>query len=92
MIVHRPRRMPGERLIDARGPVHQLAAAIRAAIVERLCALRAEGAFERADKSACLVGRKIGAAAFAVGAHFEHGVLLAGVWCGVTPGVGFAAR
>ena len=53
--------------------VEQFAAAIGAAVIERFGAFRAEGAFERADERARCLRRKVGAAAFAIGAHFEHG-------------------
>ena len=59
-----------------RGPVQQLAAAIGAALVELVGALGAEGAFEAADKRAGGFGWQVGAAAFAIGAHFKHRRLL----------------
>ena len=63
-----------ERIAGPRRPIEQFATAIRAMLVERIGAVRAEGAFERADERAGLVRRKIDAAAFAVGAHVEHDV------------------
>ncbi len=53
-------------------PVRQLTAAIGATIIQRLGASGAEGAFERADESTGCLGGKIAAAAFAIGAHFQH--------------------
>jgi hypothetical protein len=44
-------------------------------IIERLCALSAECAFERANECAMLVRQEIGTTAFAIGAHREHGGL-----------------
>ena len=64
--------MARQRCTDARRPVEQFAAAIRAMLVQRIGADRAEGAFERTDERAGLLGRKIGAATFAIGAHFAH--------------------
>ena len=69
--------MAFERVVDARGPVHQFATAIGAAIVERLGALRTKSAFERADERAGFIGGQVGAAAFAIRAHFEHRAALA---------------
>ena len=60
----------------AHGPVQQFAAAIGAALVELVGALGAEGAFEAADKCTGSFGRQVGAAAFAIGAHFKHRWLL----------------
>ena len=61
MVVFRPRR-----------PVQQLAAAIGAALVERVSALRAVGAFKAADEGAGEFGRQVAAAALAVRAHLQH--------------------
>ena len=61
-----------QRVAGARRPIEQFAAAIGAMLIEIVGALRAEGAFERADERTTVIGREIGAAAFAVGAHFEH--------------------
>ena len=55
-----------------RGPVQQLAAAVGAAFVQLVRASGAEGAFEAADKCAGGFGWQVGAAAFAIGAHFKH--------------------
>ncbi|AJP70856.1 hypothetical protein TS85_02020 [Sphingomonas hengshuiensis] len=52
--------------------VEQFAAAIGAAFVQCIGAVGAEGAFERADERPALIGGEIDAAAFAVGAHFQH--------------------
>jgi hypothetical protein len=52
--------------------VHQLTAAVRAAIVERFRAWRAERAFEAADERARRLGRQVCAAAFAIRPHFQH--------------------
>ena len=65
--------MPFQRLVDARGTIEQLTAAVGAALVERVGAIGAEGIFQRADERAALVGGQIDAAAFAIGAHVEHG-------------------
>ena len=59
-----------------RWSIHQLAAAIGAAIIERLGAGGAERAFEAADERAGGFGWQIGAAALAIGAHFKHRRLL----------------
>src|ERR1700710_851940 len=59
-------------LLGPRRPVRQFAAASRATIVQRIGAFRAKGAFEAADECARGLGGKIGAAAFAVGAHLER--------------------
>lgn len=64
--------MRPQRLADPRRPIDQLAAAIGAKLVERIGAFGAESAFERADERAGLIGGQIDAAAFAIGAHFEH--------------------
>jgi hypothetical protein len=55
--------MTGERIAHAGGTIHQLAAAIGAAIVQHLGTRRAEGAFEGADERARFVGGQVGAAA-----------------------------
>ena len=60
------------RFAEPRRAVEQFAAAIVATLVERVCAGRAEGAFERADERARRIGRKFGGTAFAAGAHLEH--------------------
>ncbi len=62
-----------QRRAGAGRPVHQLAAAIGAAIVERVGAFGAEGAFERTDERPRRGGGQVDAAAFAIGAHVEHG-------------------
>ena len=58
---------------DTRRTVEQLATAIRTAFIERVGAIGAEGILQRTDERATLVGGQIDAAAFAVGAHLEHG-------------------
>jgi hypothetical protein len=62
-----------QRIADPRGTIEQLAAAIGTALVERVGAIGAEGVLQRTDKRAALVSRQINAAAFAIGAHVEHG-------------------
>jgi len=74
--------MPRQRLVDARGAIEQLAAAFGAALVERVGAIGAEGIFQRADERAALVGGQVDAAAFAIGAHVEHGGEIATWGCG----------
>jgi hypothetical protein len=64
--------MTGERFANSGRAVHQLAAAIGAAIVQHLGTRRAEGAFEGADERARFVGGQVRATAFAVGTHFKH--------------------
>ncbi len=59
-------------LLCARRAVHQFAAAIGAKVIERIGAFRTKRAFKRADKGAGGIGRKVTAAFFAIGAHFEH--------------------
>ena len=56
----------------AAGPIHQFAAAIGAVLIQLIRAIAAERAFERTDKRAGCLRRKIAAAAFAIGAHFKH--------------------
>ena len=51
--------------------VHQLAAAIGAAIIEPFGAGRAKSTFEAANERAGGFGWQIGAAAFAIGTHFQ---------------------
>lgn len=67
---------------DARGAIEQLAAAIGAALIERVGAIGAEGVLQRTDKRAALVGGQVDAAAFAIGAHLEHGGEIATRGCG----------
>jgi hypothetical protein len=56
-----------------RGAVHQLAAAIGAAVVQRIRALGAQKVHSNEQMNApVLVGGQIDAAAFAIGAHFQH--------------------
>lgn len=69
-------------LADARGAIEQLAAALGAALIERVGAIGAEGVLQRTDKRAALVGGQIDAAAFAIGAHLEHGSEIAMRGCG----------
>ena len=69
-------------LADARGAIEQLAAAIGAALIERVRAIGAEGILQRTDERATLVGGQIDAAAFAIGAHLEHGGEIAMRVCG----------
>ena len=59
-------------LYRPRRPVRQFAAAIGAAIIQRLGTLCAESAFERADEGTGGLGREIAPAALAIGAHFKH--------------------
>src|SRR3546814_17473058 len=68
-----------QRRALAQRPVEQVAAAIRAAFVELVRAVGAEGAFERADEGAVDIGRQIAAAPFAVGRSEERSVGTAGV-------------
>ena len=63
----------GKRLANPGRAVEQLAPAIGALFVERVGTVGAEGAFERADERPRRVGGKVDAAAFAIGAHGEHG-------------------
>jgi len=74
--------MPFQRLVDARGAIEQLAAAIGAALIERVGAIGAEGILQRADERAALVGGQVDAAAFAIGAHVEHRGEIATWGCG----------
>ena len=59
-------------LLRARRPIEHFAPAIGAQIIERLGTLRAKRALERANERAGRLGGEIGAATFAIGAHFEH--------------------
>ena len=61
-----------QRLALTRWSIQHFAAAIGAAIIQQLTALRAEGAFKRADEGPALIGRQIDAAALAIGAHLKH--------------------
>ena len=58
--------------LGARWAVHQLAAAVGAAVIQILGAFGAEGTFERADEGAGRFGGKADTAHLAIGAHFEH--------------------
>jgi hypothetical protein len=71
-----------QRATDARGTIEQLAAAVRATLVERLGAIGTEGVLQRTDECAALVRRQVDAAAFAIGAHFEHRGEIATRACG----------
>jgi hypothetical protein len=64
--------MPHQRLIHPGRPVEQLATAIGATLVQRVGTFGAEGALERADEGTGIIGGQIDAAAFAIGAHFQH--------------------
>ncbi len=66
-------RMPHQRIVDPRGAIEQLATTIGTALVERIGAIGAEGVLQRTDERAALVSGQINAAAFAIGAHLEHG-------------------
>ena len=69
--------MAGERLAAAQRAGLQIATAIRADTIEiAIGAIRAEGALERTDERACLIGRQVGIAAFAIRAHLQHGAIL----------------
>lgn len=63
----------GERRAYPCRAVEQFAAAIGAMLVECVGAFSAEGALERTDGRARRIGGKIGAAAFAIEMHGEHG-------------------
>jgi hypothetical protein len=66
--------------LGAGGTVHQFALAIGAAIIEVFGAFGAEGAFHRTDEGAGGFGGKLGAAVFAIGAHFQHCFYPSLVW------------
>ena len=74
-VPHSRWRVFGMQRLGAGRPVGQLAAAIRATIVEIFSAFRAKRAFERADERAGVFSRDIHAAFFAIGPHFEHGLV-----------------
>ena len=59
------------QILDLRS-VEQFAAAIGAAVIQTVGAGGAEGAFKAANERAGCFGRKVAAAAFAIGAHFKH--------------------
>jgi hypothetical protein len=59
-------------VLRSRWPVHELAAAVGAEIVERIGAFGAERAFEAADEGPRRLCREVNTAAFAIGAHFQH--------------------
>jgi len=61
--------MLGMMPLRPRRTVDQFAAAIGAAIVERLCAFRAERALEAADERTRRRGGEVSAAALAIGSH-----------------------
>ena len=63
--------MLGMMLNRAGRAIHQLAAAIGAAIIKPFGAGRTIGAFKAANKRAGVFGWQIGAAALAIGAHFQ---------------------
>ena len=66
-------RITGEGFATAHGAWFEVAAAIGANTVERtISAVCAEGTLERADEGPDFICRKIGIAAFAIGAHLEH--------------------
>ena len=65
-------RLLGRCLAQSCRPVEQFAPAVRTPLVERIRALGAEGAFERADERAGRIGGKLAGAAFAGKAHFQH--------------------
>jgi len=65
-------RLLRSRLAQPCRPVEQFATAVRTPLVECVGALRAEGAFERADERARCIGGQVGRAAFAGGAHLQH--------------------
>src|SRR5688572_5613802 len=52
--------------------VHQLAAAVGAAVIERFGAIGAKSALEAADERAGRLGRQVRPATLAIGAHLEH--------------------
>ena len=84
--------MLGQIGLRPRRPIDQFAPAIGAAIVKRLGTGCAEGAFERTDECACRRGGQVGAAAFTIGAHFEHGAGLGGIVTERKCGVGGKRR
>ena len=61
-----------EQSLGARRAVEQFSAAIGAAFVHGLCAIRAKCAFEGTDKGTANMGRQVRAAAFTIGPHLEH--------------------
>ena len=63
--------MLGMMLNRAGRAIHQLAAAIGAAIIKPFGAGGAKSAFETANKRTGGFGWQIGAAALAIGAHFQ---------------------
>lgn len=71
-----------QQLADARRAVEQLATAIGAAFIERVGAIGAKGVLQRADERAALISGQINAAAFAIGAHFQHVEEIAPRRCG----------
>lgn len=80
--------MPRQRRADTYRPVEQLTTAIEAMLVERIGAERAESAFERTDECAGFLRRKIGAATFTIGAHFEYRWRLAAIGPSGKPAMG----
>ena len=60
-----------QRLGPAR-PVHQFAAAVGTAIIERVGAFGAEGALERTEERPRCLGGQVRAATLAIGAHLKH--------------------
>src|SRR3990167_2044515 len=68
----RARRIFRVQRLGPSGAIHQLAAAIGAAVVKLLGAGSAKGAFEAANEGTGRIGGKIHAAALAIGTHFKH--------------------
>jgi hypothetical protein len=68
-------RMFLQRRARTRWTVKQFSTAIGTTIVKRIGALCTEGALERTDESARLIGRQIATATLAIGAHLQHRVV-----------------